>query len=153
MAVEIGDEAPDFELTDQHLRPVRLSDHRGRKVVALLFFTGAFSPVCVGEMCGVRDRLPAFQNDEVQVLAVSVDGPFALRAFADQEGLDFPLLSDMWPHGEVARRYGCFDDRMGVATRGTFLIDRGGVVRWVAIGSPDTPRDLDEVRAALAEPG
>lgn len=151
MTVEIGDEAPDFELRDQHMQPVRLSDHWERKAVALVFFPLAFSPVCTGELSGVRDDLASFQSDDVQVLAVSVDSPFALSAFAEREGYQFPLLSDMWPHGEVARRYGVFNEEMGVARRGTFVIDAGGVVTWKVVNNVPDARDLDAVRAALAE--
>jgi peroxiredoxin len=151
MTVDIGDEAPDFELTDQHTQPVRLSDHRGRKAVALVFFPLAFSPVCTGELSGVRDDLASFQSEDVQVLAVSVDSPFALGAFAEREGYEFPLLSDMWPHGEVARRYGVFNEDMGVARRGTFVIDPDGVVTWKVVNNVPDARDLDAIRAALAE--
>lgn len=150
MAVEVGDSAPDFELTDQHGTPVKLSDFRGRKVV-LLFYPLAFSGVCQGELCEIRDDLPNFSGDDVQVLTVSVDSMFSHRAWAEQQGYEFPLLSDFWPHGDVAREYGVFDDARGVATRGTFIIDGEGVVRWKVINAIPDARDLGEYRKVLAE--
>ncbi|MQY08253.1 peroxiredoxin [Actinomadura macrotermitis] len=152
MAVEVGDSAPDFELKDQHGAPVRLSDFRGDKNVVLVFYPLAFSGVCTGELCAIRDELPTFgAEDDVQVLAVSVDSVFALRAWAEQEKYTFPLLSDFWPHGGVARRYGVFDEAKGLATRGTFIIDTAGVVRWKVENALPDARDLDEYRKALAE--
>jgi mycoredoxin-dependent peroxiredoxin len=150
MAVEVGDSAPDFELKDQHGTPVRLSDHQGRQNVVLVFYPLAFSGVCQGELCSIRDELPTIGGEDTQVLAVSVDSAFSHRAWADQQNYQFPLLSDFWPHGEVAKAYGVFDDKMGVATRGTFIIDKTGVVRWKVVNAIPDARDLDEDRKALA---
>jgi peroxiredoxin len=147
LAVEVGDVAPDFELKDQHGTPVKLSDFRGRKNVVLV----AFSGVCTGELCAIRDELPTLGDaEDVQVLAVSVDSMFALRAWADQEKYQFPLLADFWPHGGTAQRYGVFDDVKGVALRGTFVIDAKGEVRWNVVNAIPDARDLDEYRKALA---
>lgn len=150
MAVEVDDGAPDFELKDQHGAPVKLSDFRGEKNVVLVFYPLAFSGVCSGELSRIRDELPTL-GDDVEVLAVSVDSMFALRAWADQEHYQFPLLSDFWPHGETARRYGVFDEDRGVALRGTFIIDAEGVVRWKVVNAIPDARDVDEYRKALAE--
>ncbi|WP_067823208.1 peroxiredoxin [Actinomadura kijaniata] len=151
MAVNVGDVAPDFELKDQHGTPVKLSDFRGRKNVVLVFYPLAFSGVCTGELCAIRDELPTLVGDDAtQVLAVSVDSVFALRAWADQEGYRFPLLSDFWPHGGVAQRYGVFNEEKGLAKRGTFIIDTEGVVRWKVENDLPDARDLDEYRKALA---
>jgi mycoredoxin-dependent peroxiredoxin len=149
MAVEVGDVAPDFELKDQHGTPVRLADHRGERNVVVVFYPLAFSGVCTGELGAIRDLLPTLGGD-VRVLAVSVDSMFAQRAWSDQEGYGFPLLSDFWPHGEVARTYGVFDAERGVAVRGTFIIDREGVVRWKVVNAIPDARDIDEYRKALA---
>ncbi|GGS66810.1 peroxiredoxin [Planobispora rosea] len=149
MTVEVGSLAPDFELRDQHGTPVRLSGHRGRKIV-LIFYPFAFSSVCHGELSAVRDGLVATLPDDVQILAVSVDSIFAQRAWADGEGYTFPLLSDFWPHGQVARAYGVFDDDRGVARRGTFIIDGEGVVRWCVVNPIPEARDIAEYRTALA---
>ncbi|MCK1796097.1 peroxiredoxin [Streptomyces sp. XM4193] len=149
MQVEVGTKAPDFELRNQHGESVSLSDFRGEKNVVLLFYPFAFTGVCTGELCALRDELPHFVNEDVQLLAVSNDSPFSLRVFAEQEGLDYPLLSDFWPHGRVSREYGVFDEEKGCAVRGTFILDKEGVVRWtVTNGLPDA-RDLNEYVQAL----
>jgi peroxiredoxin len=150
MAVEVGDRAPDFELKDQHGAPVKLSDYRGRKVV-LVFYPLAFSGVCQGELCEIRDDLPSFGEVDAQILAVSVDSMFSHRSWAEQQGYEFPLLSDFWPHGQVAQEYGVFDDNRGVATRGTFILDAEGVVRWKVVNAIPDARDLNEYRKVLAE--
>ncbi|HEY8478709.1 MAG TPA: peroxiredoxin [Spirillospora sp.] len=147
--VEVGDGAPDFELKDQHGTPVKLSDFRGDKNVVLVFYPLAFSGVCTGELTRLRDELPTLGED-AQVLAVSVDSMFALRAWSDQERFPFPLLSDFWPHGGTAKRYGVFDEERGVARRGTFIIDTEGVVRWKVVNAIPDARDVDEYRKALA---
>lgn len=145
-----GDEAPEVELPDQHGAAVRLSSFRDDKVVVLVFYPFAFTGVCTGELRAIQDQLTTFQNDAVQVLTVSCDSMFSLRVFADREGLAFPLLSDFWPHGAVARSYGVFDEERGCALRGTFVIDRAGVVRWTVANAIPDPRDLEEYRAVLA---
>ncbi|REE95402.1 peroxiredoxin [Thermomonospora umbrina] len=149
MAVEVGDVAPDFELADQHGVPFRLSGLRGAHHVLLVFYPLAFSGVCAGELRALRDGLTSLGPD-TRVAAVSVDSMFALRAWADRDGFSFPLLSDFWPHGEVARAYGVFDDDRGTAARGTFVIDREGVVRWKVVNAISEPRAMDEYRKALA---
>ncbi|MFD8700089.1 peroxiredoxin [Kitasatospora purpeofusca] len=149
MAIEIGTEAPDFELKNQHGELVRLSDFRGNKNVVVVFYPFAFTGVCTGEVCAIQKELPRLQNDEVQVLGVSNDSPFSQRIFAEQEGLDFPLLSDFWPHGEVSRAYGVFDETKGCSVRGTFVIDKAGVVRWSVVNGLPDARDEQEYLAAL----
>ena len=151
MAVEVGAKAPDFELKDQHGTPVKLSDFAGKKDVVLVFYPLAFSGICTGELCAIRDELPTLGGDDVQVLAVSVDSVFALRAWTEQEKYQFPLLSDFWPHGGVAQAYGVFDAEKGLARRGTFIIDKAGVVRWKVDNAIPEARDLEAYRAALAE--
>ncbi|MFE7382347.1 peroxiredoxin [Streptomyces zhihengii] len=149
MAIEVGDKAPEFTLKDNHGRTVSLSDFRGEKNVVLLFYPFAFTGVCTGELCALRDELPAFVNDDTQLLAVSNDSIHTLRVFAEQEGLEFPLLSDFWPHGEVSSAYGVFDEEKGCAVRGTFIIDKEGVVRWTVVNGLPDARDLNEYVAAL----
>ncbi len=149
MAIEPGTKAPDISLRDQHGQTVTLADFRGEKNVVLLFYPFAFTGVCTGELCALRDELPAFVNDDVQLLAVSNDSPFALRVFAEQEGLDYPLLSDFWPHGEASRAYGVFDEEKGCAVRGTFIIDKEGVVRWTVVNALPDARDLNDYVRAL----
>jgi mycoredoxin-dependent peroxiredoxin len=149
--VEVGQQAPDFTLVDQFGEQVSLSQFRGHKNVVLLFFPYAFSGTCTGELCEIRDRLPTFVNDDTVTLAVSVDHKFAQKTFAEKEGLEFPLLADFWPHGEVAKQYGVFVDDKGAAKRGTFIIDKDGVVRWSVIHEMGEARDADEYEKVLAE--
>jgi peroxiredoxin len=153
MTVEVGDQAPDFELQDQARQPVRLSDFRGKKAVVVLFYPMSFTAVCEGELCGLRDQLQTFHNDRVTTLAISCDSAAVHRAWADQRGLDFPILADFWPHGEVARRYGVFDDHLGVARRGTFIIDTDGRVTYRVVHDIPDARDQDEYRRALEQIG
>ena len=117
MALENDTQAPDFDLANQFGERVRLSDFRGVKAVALVFFPLAFSGVCTGELCALRDNLDLFTDHDVELLGVSVDSKATLRAFAEQEGYDFPLLADFWPHGAVAKEYGVFLDEKGFANR------------------------------------
>ncbi|MEV6345945.1 peroxiredoxin [Actinoplanes sp. NPDC051851] len=153
MLIDSGVPAPDFVLKDQNNQEVRLADFRDRKAVLLVFYPLAFSRRCHGELTGIQADLAAFQNDRVQVLTVSVDSAYAHKVWAGQEGFDFPLLADFWPHGGLARAYGVFDEAAGIAVRGTFLIDAGGVVRFAERLSPGETRDLDTWRAALAALG
>jgi peroxiredoxin len=146
---EVGQQAPDFTLANQYGEPVRLADFRGRNVV-LVFYPFAFSGICTGELCEIRDNLSVFEHADAEVLAISVDSKFALRAYAGQEGYEFSLLADFWPHGDVAMRYGVFDAESGMATRGTFIIDAEGIVRYVVVNPRGQARDLDEYRRALA---
>ncbi|MCF3131348.1 peroxiredoxin [Streptomyces olivochromogenes] len=149
MAIQVGDKAPGFELKDNHGRTVRLADFHGEKNVVLLFYPFAFTGVCTGELCELRDNLPTFVNDEVQLLAVSNDSIHTLRVFAEQEGLEYPLLSDFWPHGNISRAYGVFDEDKGCAVRGTFIIDKSGVVRWTVVNGLPDARDLNDYVKAL----
>lgn len=150
MAIEVGDRAPEFELSDQSRQPVRLADYRGKNVV-LVFYPFAFTNVCGGELCAIRDSVGDLQNDDVQVLTVSCDSVHAHRAWAEQQGFDYPLLADFWPHGEVARAYDVFNADLGAAVRGTFIIDRQGIVRWKVINAIPDARDLDTYRKVLAD--
>ncbi|WP_434448590.1 peroxiredoxin [Lentzea sp. E54] len=153
MAVEVGSEAPDFTLNDYNKQPVTLSSFRGEKNVLLVFYPFAFSGICHGELCQLRDELASYENENVQVLGVSVDSPFALKAWANQEGYEFPLLSDFWPHGAVAQSYGVFNEAVGMALRGTFLIDVSGVVRFAEVNAPGEARDQDGWKKAVASLG
>lgn len=153
MPLAIGTDAPDFELSDQNKKIVRLSDFRGHKHVLLVFFPRAFTGVCTGEMCSLRDSLDSFRSDEVETLAISVDSSAATAAWAAKEGYEFPLLSDFWPHGAVAEQYGVFDSERGLALRGTFLVDKAGVVRFAEVNAIPDARDQQRWRDALAELG
>ena len=151
MAVEVGSKAPDFTLNDYNKQPVQLSSFQGDKPVLLVFYPFAFSGICTGELCQLRDEFADYDNKGVQVLGVSVDTPFSLKAWAEQQGYQFPLLSDFWPHGEVARAYGVFNEDAGLAVRGTFLIDTTGVVRFAEVNAPGEARDQQAWKKAVAE--
>ncbi len=151
MTLEVGQRAPDFELRDQHGQTVALSKFRGAKAVVLMFYPFAFSRVCTGELSEIRDNLDRFQSDDVQVLALSCDPMFTLRAFADQDRLTFPLLSDFWPHGAVSNSYGVFDSKRGCSARSTFIVNQQGVLRWSVHNAMQDARDRAEYERVLAE--
>ncbi|MBM7490150.1 peroxiredoxin (alkyl hydroperoxide reductase subunit C) [Micromonospora luteifusca] len=151
MPIEVGAEAPDFVLKDQNNQEVRLSDFRGKRTVLLVFYPLAFTGTCQGELCEVRDNLGEYVNDDVQVLTVSVDSVYSHKIWADREGYQFPMLADFWPHGAVAQAYGVFNDVAGFANRGTFVIDRTGVVRFAEMNGPGEARDQQGWRKAIAE--
>ncbi|MBP1241689.1 peroxiredoxin [Frigoribacterium sp. PvP120] len=149
MALENDIQAPDFDLPNQFGEHVRLSDFRGVKPVALVFFPLAFSSTCTAELCTLRDNLAMFQDHRVELIGISVDSKATLRAFAEDEGYDFTMLADFWPHGEVSKEYGVFLDHKGFATRATFLIDIDGVIREHFVTEPGQARSIDDYRTAL----
>jgi peroxiredoxin (alkyl hydroperoxide reductase subunit C) len=147
----VGEIAPDFTLRDQHGKPVTLSTFRGVKNVVVVFFPFAFSGICTGELCEIRDNLGAFSSDDVQVLAISCDHMFTQRAWSDAQGYFFPVLSDFWPHGATAEAFGVLQASSGAALRGTFLIDRDGVVRWSEVNGMSEKRDFSGYHSALKD--
>lgn len=150
-SVVVGELAPEFTLDDQNGEQVSLSSLRDGKSVLIVFYPFAFSGLCTGELCAIRDDIAEYQNDHVQVVGISCDPKYTLRAWADDQGYTFPLLSDFWPHGAVAEQYGVFLPARGMATRGSFLVDREGVLRWAVVNGPGEARDLGAYRSALAE--
>lgn len=150
-APQVGELAPDFTLVDQHGVDVTLSSVRGHRFAAVVFYPFAFSGLCTGELREIRDGLEDFQDGDIQVFTISCDSMYSLRAWADAEGHFFPLLSDHWPHGEVTRRYGVFNEDQGAALRATFLIDRDGRVAWQEVRGPGDARDFVAYRAALSD--
>lgn len=151
MPVEAGQEAPDFELPDQNRTKVKLSDFRGTSNVALVFYPFTFTGVCQGELCQLRDDISSFEDADVQVLAVSCDSPFAQAKWAEEQHFNFPVLSDFWPHGEVSRAYGVFNEELGCAMRHTLIIGKDGKVGTTfATADLRTPRDKEEYQKALA---
>ena len=149
MALEIGSLAPDFELPNQFGEHVRLSDFRGVRPVALVFFPLAFSSGCTNELCTLQDNIAMFQDQRVELIGISVDSKATLRSFAETHGYDFELLADFWPHGAVSKEYGVFLDKKGFATRATFVIDVQGRIKASIITEPGLQRDVAEYRAAL----
>ncbi len=150
MSLAIGDAAPDFTLTNQFGEDVTLSSFKGKKNVVIVFIPFAFTGTCTGELCALRDDLSAFQNENAELLAISCDSMFTQKVFATQENYNFPVLSDFWPHGEVAEAYGVFNAERGCAVRGTFIIDKEGVLSWQVINGLGDARNIGDYKAALA---
>ena len=150
MPLAVGSSAPDFALKDQNNQLVRLRDFHDRKAVLLVFYPLTFTGTCQGELTGIRDNLGRYANDEVQVLAVSVDSVYSHKIWSLHEGFEFPLLADFWPHGEVAQRYEVFNEAAGFANRGTFLIDRSGLIRFAEEVGPGSARDQQAWQEAIA---
>ncbi len=150
MSLIIGDLAPDFTLANQFGENVTLSDFRGKKPVVLVFYPLSFSGVCTGELCEIRDNFDKFASSDVELLAISVDSKYVQKDFAEHEGYKFSVLADFWPHGKVAQDYGVFLEEHGFANRGTFVIDKDGVLVSKFITAPGQARSLDEYSRALA---
>jgi peroxiredoxin len=150
MSLIIGDLAPDFTLTNQFGEEVKLSSFRGSKPVVVVFYPLSFSGVCTGELCEIRDNFDKFASSDVELLAISVDSKYVQKVFAEQEGYKFSVLADFWPHGQVAQDYGVFLPEHGIANRGTFVIDKAGVLVAKFVTAPGQARSLDEYSRALA---
>ena len=150
MPVETGQAAPDFTLKDQDGNDVTLSSFRGQQSVVLVFYPFTFTGVCQGELCSLRDDLSEFEAVKAQVLAVSCDSRHAQKQWAEQQGFTFPVLSDFWPHGAVAKDYGVFNADRGMAVRGTFLVDKSGTLRFTEVNAPGEARDQQAWKQALA---
>jgi len=151
MSADVGSKAPDFTLMNQDREPVTLSQLKGRPVV-LAFFPAAFSSVCQKEMCTFRDSMAQLDKANAQVLGISTDTFFALKAFQDQQKLNFPLLSDF--NKQVIREYGVYNEDMiglkGIAKRSVFVLDKDGVVRYREVledarNEPDYQKVIDSV--------
>jgi peroxiredoxin len=151
--LEVGTEAPDFTLKDQNGQPVTLSSFRGAKNVLLVFFPLAFTGICQGELDEIRDDLSTYVNDATATLTISVGPPPTHKVWATQSRFTFPVLADFWPHGEVAQSYGVFNVDTGFANRGTFVIDRSGIIRFAELKAPGEARDQAVWTAALAALG
>jgi len=151
MPLAVGTSAPDFTLKDQNNQEVRLADFHGRKAVLLVFYPLAFTGTCRGELTAIRDEIDLYVNDVVQVLTVSVDSTYSHKVWSLQQGFEFPLLADFWPHGGVAQAYEVFNAATGFANRGTFLIDADGVIRFAEMLGPREPRDQKAWQQALQD--
>lgn len=147
--VRVGTRAPDFTSRNQYGEPLGLAELAGAPAL-LVFYPYAFTGICTGELRAVQDLLPRFTEAGARVLAVSCDSMFALRVFAEQERFGFDLVTDHWPHGELARRFGVFDERSGCALRGSFVLDAEGTVRWSVVNAIGDARDMAAHVVAVA---
>lgn len=138
--IETGSEAPEFDLLVEKSERVRLSDFRGRRNVLLVFHPFAFTPVCDEEARDLQENQQAFGSAETEVVLVACDPAPARQAWKKALGLTYTLASDFWPHGEAAKAYGVFDESSGAPVRGTFLIDKEGVVVWSLVKTDNTRR-------------
>ena len=148
--VEIGAKAPDFSLKNQFGETVTLRDFFGKKNVILMFYPFAFTGKCTQELCTIRDERNDFVNEANQILSISCDPVASLKIFAEEQNLTTPLLSDFWPHGKVSKDYGVFLEDLGFANRGTFVIDKAGIIRWKVVTSPGEVRNTSDYRKALS---
>jgi len=150
LTIEAGSKAPEFTLKNQFGESVSLSDFFGKKNVILMFYPFAFTGKCTQELCAIRDERNDFVNEDTQILSISCDPVASLKIFAEEQKLATPLLSDFWPHGKVSRDYGVFLEDLGFANRGTFIIDKSGIIRWKIVTSPGEIRDTSDYRKALS---
>ncbi len=150
MSLIIGETAPEFALVNQFGETVSLSDFRGKRNVVVVFYPLSFSGICTGELCELRDNFAAFDDANVELLAISVDSKFVQKQFAEHEGYKFSVLADFWPHGGVARAYGVFIEEAGISNRATFVINKEGELVSKFVTAPGQARNLDEYRRALA---
>jgi peroxiredoxin len=148
--IEVGTSAPDFTLKDQNNEDVTLSSFRGQSAVLVVFYPFAFTGICTGELCAIRDEKNIFVTDAVTTLTISCDTVYSHKIFDERENFGFRLLSDFWPHGAVTQSYGVFNFDGGFANRGTFLVDPGGVVRFAEMNGPGRGRDPQAWRDAIA---
>ncbi len=149
MPIEIGQPAPDFELRNVDGQTMSLADLAGRKSL-IVFIPFPFTGTCEGELCTIRDRMAELNEIDAKVVAITTDTLFSNKVWSDQNGFEFPVLSDFWPHGAVTDAYGTFDPKVGAANRSTFVLDEAGVVRAVvATESRRFARDYDDYLAAL----
>jgi peroxiredoxin len=151
MSLTIGDIAPDFTVKNQFGQEITLSSFTGKKNVVLTFYPFSFTGTCTGELCDLRDNLNVFQNENVELLAISCDSPFTQKVFAEKENYSFNLLADFWPHGAVAQAYGVFDAEKGCAIRGTFIINKEGKLTWSVINGIGEGRNFHDYQEALAK--
>ena len=135
-----GNEAPEFDLQVSGSERVRLSDFRGKRNVLLVFHPFAWTAICEEEALDLQANLPAFESADTEVILVSCDAAAARQAWREKLQLSYTLASDFWPHGAAAKAYGVFNEARGASVRGTFLIDKTGVVVWSLVNDADTRR-------------
>lgn len=152
MTLAVGDAAPDFTLKDQDGKEHTLSSHQGERPVVLVFVPFAFTGVCRDELCSLSEDLNQFEAAGAQLYGLTCDRQPAIKAWTDQAGISFPVLSDGWPHGATAQAYECFNEDLGCAMRRTIVIGKdGNVAKIFESGGLGEPREKAEYEAALAD--
>lgn len=150
MTLQVGEKAPDFELPDSEGGKTKLSDYQGKKNVLLVFYPLAFSTICTTEFCQLRDINSDLVNREgLEVIGISVDSHWSLKAWKEQERFPNKFVSDFWPHGKVAEEYGAFIPERGLAARATYLIDKDGLVRFAERNEPRDAREQQRWREEI----
>lgn len=154
MTVEVGDIAPLFQLADRNNGKMSLADMVGKRHAMLVFTPFAFSALADDELGELVEDASTFDAYDIVPMVISCDSPFVLGRWGADQASPFVMLSDYWPHGQVARRYGVFNEALGCPNRSTVLIDRSGVIAEI-FSSPDlgTPRDRSQYEKALAKVG
>jgi peroxiredoxin len=148
LAAEVGEQAPDFTLTDEANQPWTLSARRGKNVV-LVFYPFSFSRICTQELRDLTATADEFGAAGAEVVGISIDSRHVQKAFKEKEGLSATLLADFHPRGEVADKYGVYYPELGFANRGTFVIDKNGTIAHKVVTSIGEARNLDQYLAAL----
>lgn len=148
--LQVGAEAPDFTLSDQNGEELTLSELVAESPVAIVFFPLAYSGICTGELCELRDNLAIFEDSKIRLIGVSVDSVYTLKAWAEHEGYEFSILSDFWPHGEVAKAYDAFVEEAGIANRATLVIGQDRKVLASFETAPGEARDFSAYKEAIA---
>ena len=151
MTLSVGDAAPAFELNNQDRESVKLDDLKGRKSL-VVFIPFPFTGICEGELCMIRDNISRLGDFDANVVAITVHAIPTIKRWAEDNHFGFSVLSDYWPHGEVAKAYGAFNDTVGAANRYTFVLDEEGIVREIIhTDSLGIAREFDAYTEALAE--
>jgi mycoredoxin-dependent peroxiredoxin len=148
MPIEVGQPAPDFKLKDRNQKEVSLKDFRGKNVV-LAFYPLDFSPVCSKEHACFHDDFSQFQEVNAEIVGISVDSAWAHKAFAEKMGIQYPLLADFHPKGDVARKYGLYLEDKGITNRATVIVDKDGIVRYIQVYDIPQQRTNQELVEAL----
>lgn len=143
-----GTQAPEFALASQSGEKIYLADLRGTPVI-LAFYPADWSPVCGDQLALYNEVLPMFQEYDAQLLGISVDSRWSHKAYAEDRNLDFPLLADFEPKGEVARLYGVYDQQAGLSERALFVLDGEGTIQWSHLSPEGINPGADGILSAL----
>lgn len=149
--LKVGDSAPDFTLPSHLGKKISIKDYHGKKNVVIAFYPLNWTPICSGQIPGYQEQLKRFESLNTQVLAISVDSTPSHESWAySMGGIDYPLLSDFWPHGEVAKKYSALTD-MGFTERLILVVDKEGIIRYVDYHEIEDEPDIEELFKVLAE--